>query len=69
MQPAEWDLKAAESSFANFQMQLKSSELAQSAELARLQSEYEYARANYETNLVLYKDGLIQQMKASTASG
>ena len=58
---AEWDLKAAESSFANFQLQLKSSELTQSAELARLQSEYEYARANYETNLVLYKDGLIQQ--------
>jgi len=56
---AEWDLKAAESSFANFQLQLRSNELTQAADLARLESDYEQAVVRHEAGLTLSKDGLI----------
>ena len=59
---AEWDLKAAESGFADFQLRLKSDELTQMAELSRLESEYEQARIRHESSLALHKDGLISSL-------
>ena len=56
---AEWDLKAAESGFADFQLRLRSEELTQAAELARMESDYEQARIRYEASLALNGDGLI----------
>jgi len=56
---AEWDLKAAESSFTNFQLGLRSEELTQAVELARMESDYEQAKVRYEASLTLNKDGLI----------
>jgi len=59
---AEWDLKAAESSFANFQLGLRSDELNQAAELARMESDYEQAKVRYESRLKLYENGLISPL-------
>ena len=58
---AEWDLKAAESGFANFQLGLRRDKLTRAAEMARIESEYEQAQGNHELNLELFKDGLIQE--------
>lgn len=59
---AEWDLKAAESNYANFQLQLRSDELTQAADLARMESDYEQAKIKYETSLTLSRDGLISPL-------
>lgn len=59
---AEWDLKAAESGFANFQLGLRSEELTQQADMARLESDYEQARVRYELRLKLYEDRLISPL-------
>jgi len=56
---AEWDLKAVESGFADFQLRLRSDELTQLADLARMESDYEQAKIRYEASLTLSKDGLI----------
>jgi len=56
---AEWDLKAVESGFADFQLRLRSEELTQAADLARMESDYEQAKIRYEASLALNKDGLI----------
>ena len=56
---AEWDLKAVESSFVNFQLGLRSDGLTQAADLARMESDYEQAKIRYEASLTLNKDGLI----------
>ena len=56
---AEWDLKAAESGFADFRLRLRSEELTQSADLSRMESDYEQAKIRYEAGLSLYNDGLI----------
>jgi len=59
---AEWDLKAAESGFANFQLGLRNEELTQAAELARMESDYEQAKIRYEARLKLFEDGLISPL-------
>jgi HlyD family secretion protein len=56
---AEWDWKAAESGFEDFRLRLRSEELTQAADLARLESDYEQAQIRYEASLTLHKDGLI----------
>ena len=59
---AEWDLKAAESGFADFQLRLRSEELSQTAEMARMESDYEQAKVRYESRLKLYGDGLVSTL-------
>jgi len=59
---AEWDLKAAESGFANFQLGLRNEELTQAADLARMESDYEQAKIRYEARLKLFEDGLISPL-------
>jgi HlyD family secretion protein len=59
---AEWDLKAAESGFADFQLRLRSEELSQAADLARMESDYEQAKVRYESRLKLHEDGLISPL-------
>ena len=56
---AEWDFKAAESGFEDFRLRLLGDELTQTADLARMESDYEQAKIRYESSLTLYKDGLI----------
>ena len=59
---AEWDLKAVESGFADFQLRLRSEELTQAADLARMESDYEQAKVRYESRLKLYEDDLISSL-------
>ena len=59
---AEWDLKAAENGFTDFQLRLRSEELTQVADLARMESDYEQAKLRYESRLKLYEDGLISPL-------
>ena len=59
---AEWDLKAAESGFADFQLRLRNEELTRIADLARMESDYEQAKIRYESSLILYEDGLIPSL-------
>ena len=59
---AEWDLKAAESGFVDFQLRLRSEELTQAADLARMESDYQQAKVRYESRLKLYEDGLISPL-------
>ena len=59
---AEWDLKAAESGFADFQLRLRSEELSQAADMARMQSDHEQAKVRYESRLKLYEDGLVSTL-------
>jgi len=59
---AEWDLKAAESGFADFQLRLRSEELSQAADLARMESDYEQAKVRYESRLKLSADGLVSPL-------
>jgi HlyD family secretion protein len=59
---AEWDLKAAESGFADFQLRLRSEELSQAADMARMQSDHEQAKVRYESRLNLYEDGLVSTL-------
>ena len=60
---AEWDLKAAEGGFNNFQLQLRSDDLTQSAEMVRMGSDYEQAKVGYETRLKLYETGLLSALE------
>ena len=60
---AEWDMEAAEKSFAVFQLTLQLNELTQAADMIRLESDYELALARYESNLILSKDGLVQHLE------
>ena len=59
---AEWDLKAAESSFTNFQLGLRNEELTHVADLTRMESDYEQAKVRYESRLKLYEDGLVSPL-------
>ena len=60
---AEWDLKAAESGFTDFQLRLRSEDLTQAADLTRMESDYEQAKVRYESRLKLFEDGLISPLE------
>ncbi len=56
---AKWDWKAAETSYEDLKITLKSQELTRESDNARLESDYQQALLSYDANSVLAKDGLI----------
>jgi HlyD family secretion protein len=56
---AEWDWKAAETSYADLKVKLESQQLTQAADTTRIESEYEQAKLQYEADSDLARDGLI----------
>jgi HlyD family secretion protein len=56
---AEWDWKAAETTYEDLKVTLESQELTRESENARLESEYQQALLSYEANSELAKDGLV----------
>lgn len=56
---AEWQLKAAEAELTNLQVQLDTQKLTQQASVASAQASYSNARADFEVNDALAKDGLV----------
>jgi len=59
---AEWNWKAAETSYDDLKVKLESQHLTQIAETARIESEYQKAALGYEANLELAKDGLVPDL-------
>jgi HlyD family secretion protein len=59
---AEWDWKAAETSYADLKVKLESQQLTQTAEAARIESEYQKAVLGYDAYLELAKDGLVPNL-------
>lgn len=59
---AEWNWKAAETSYDDLRVKLESQQLTQTAETARIESEYQKAQLGYEANLELAKDGLVPDL-------
>ena len=59
---AEWEWKAAESSYADLKVKLESQQLNQEADTARTESEYEQAVLSYEANSELARDGLASNL-------
>jgi HlyD family secretion protein len=59
---AEWDWKAEKNSLEEMKVQLEREQLLQSADTAKLESDYEQARLRYEANLRLHEDGLISSL-------
>ena len=59
---AEWDWKAAETSYADLKVKLESQQLTQTAETARIESEYQKAVLGYEAYLALARDGLVPNL-------
>jgi HlyD family secretion protein len=58
----EWDWKAEESSYADLKVRLEREQLTQTADMAKLESDYEQAKLRYEANSLLHKDGLISTL-------
>jgi HlyD family secretion protein len=59
---AEWDWKAAKSSYVDMKVKLEREQLIQAADMARLESDYEQAGLRYEASLRLHEDGLISSL-------
>ena len=59
---AEWDWRAAETSYADLKVKLESQQLTQTAETARIESEYQKAVLGYEAYLALARDGLVPNL-------
>jgi HlyD family secretion protein len=59
---AEWDWKSEQSSFADLKVKLEKDRLAQVANMAKLESDYEQAVLRYEANAELAKSGLISAL-------
>ena len=56
---AEWDWKAAETSYEDLKITLESQELTRESDNARLESDYQQALLSYDANSELAKDGLV----------
>ncbi len=56
---AEWDWKAAKTSYEDLKVTLESEELTQVSEIARIESEYRQAQLRYEADLELAEQGLV----------
>jgi HlyD family secretion protein len=59
---AEWDWKSEESSYADLRVRLEKDRLAQVANMAKLESDYEQAVFRYEANVELAKSGLVSAL-------
>jgi HlyD family secretion protein len=59
---AEWDWKAAETSYTDLKVRLESQELTQRAEAARIESEYNQAVLRYQADAELARLGLIPEL-------
>jgi HlyD family secretion protein len=59
---AEWDWKAAESSYQDLEVKLESDRLNQEAETARIVAEYNQATLRAEANSELAKQGLVPEL-------
>ncbi len=59
---AEWDWKAEGSSYADLKVRLEREELTQSADMAKLASDYEQAVLRCDANAELEKSGLISKL-------
>ncbi len=66
---AEWQLRAAEAEYKNIAAQLQSQVLAQKAENARAESEYQEARLRAETDEELAKLGVISELNLKVSKG
>ena len=59
---AEWDWKAAQTSYADLKVKLESQQLNQEAEAARIESEYNQAALRHEADAELAKLGLVPEL-------
>jgi HlyD family secretion protein len=59
---AEWDWKAAQSSYEDLKVRLDSEQLNKEADMARLESDHEQAKLKYEASLELHRNGLISTL-------
>jgi HlyD family secretion protein len=59
---AEWDWKAAQSSYEDLKVKLESQQLNQEAEAARIESEYNQALLRHEADAELMKLGLVPEL-------
>jgi HlyD family secretion protein len=59
---AEWDWKAAESSYKDLEVKLESQHLNQEAEAARIVADYNQAKLRAEANADLAKQGLVPEL-------
>jgi HlyD family secretion protein len=59
---AQWDWKAAETSYSDLMVRLERDQLTQEAETARIQSEYSQAVLRHEADAQLAKDGLVPEL-------
>ncbi len=59
---AEWDWKAAQSSYTDLKVKLERDQLTQEADTARIQSEYSQAVLRHQADAVLAKDGLVPEL-------
>jgi len=59
---AEWDWKAAQTSYTDLKVRLERDQLTQEAETARIQSEYSQAVLRHEADAQLAKDGLVPEL-------
>ncbi len=66
---AEWQLKAAEAEFKNLQVQLQSQVLTQKADTAKMNSEYNDARLQAQTDQELAKLGVISDLNLKFSQG
>jgi HlyD family secretion protein len=56
---AEWEWKAAETSYEDLKVKLESQQLNQEADTAQVESNYQQAVLNYDASLELARDGLV----------
>jgi HlyD family secretion protein len=59
---AEWDWKAEQSSYADLKVRLARDQLTQVAELAKIESDFEQAKLQYEASSQLHKSGLLSTL-------
>ncbi len=59
---AQWDWKAAETTYTDLKVRLESQELTQEADAARIQADYNQAKLRLEANAELSKEGLVPEL-------
>jgi len=59
---AEWEWKAAETSYGDLKMRLESQRLDQQADTAKIESDYQQAVLSYDASAELARDGLVSNL-------
>jgi HlyD family secretion protein len=59
---AEWEWKAAETSYADLKVKLESQQLNQQADTAKIESDYQQAVLSYDASSELARDGLVSSL-------